>query len=352
MKPTATWSIAILCGAVGLTGAALAQQPPPPDRSKPYAYVPDTVSPQAQELLRKATDPALRPPMPAPDDREGWKQVQARREAERRERSEATIARYRPTLIDRKLGGTPVLEIRPRGWKDNGKLLVHIHGGSWVSYSPRSTIDSSAPVADRTGLRIVSIDYTLAPRAQWKQVQDEIVAVIRALTKEGIALRNVAIYGESAGGNLTAAVTLKLRDLGLGMPAAVVLWSPCTDFADTGDTRITLRAAEPTYLYDRHLRPAMLAYADPNDWRNPYVSPVRADFRKGFPPALIQAGTREIFLSDAVRLYQALDAAGVEVKLDVYEGMTHVFQRQLAEAPEGTLALTKMKAFLERHLGK
>jgi acetyl esterase/lipase len=147
-------------------------------------------------------------------------------------------------------------------------------------------------------------------------------------------------------------VTLKLRDLGLGMPAAVVLWSPCTDFADTADTRVTLRAAEPTYLYDRHLRPAMLAYADAGDWRNPYVSPVLADFRKGFPPALIQAGTREIFLSDAVRLYQALDAAGVEVKLDVYEGMTHVFQRMLAEAPEGALALTKMKTFLERHLGR
>jgi acetyl esterase/lipase len=124
-------------------------------------------------------------------------------------------------------------------------------------------------VADRTGLRIVSIDYTLAPRAKWRQVQDEIIAVIKALVKEGIALQNIALYGESAGGNLTAAVTLRLRDLGLGMPAAVVLWSPCTDFADTADTRTTLRAAEPTYLYDQHLRPAMLAYADAADWRNP-----------------------------------------------------------------------------------
>jgi acetyl esterase/lipase len=283
MKPTAAGSITVLCGAVWLTGAAVAQAPPPPGQNKPYGYVPDTVSKEAREMLRKATDPALRPPMPAPDDREGWKQVQAKREAERRERSEATIARYRPTLIDRKLGGTPVLEIRPRGWKDNGKLLVHIHGGSWVSYSPRSTIDSSAPVADRTGLRIVSIDYTLAPQAKWRQVQEEIVAAIKALGKEGFPLKNVALYGESAGGNLVAAVTLKLRDLGLGMPAAVVLWSPCTDFADTGDTRTTLRTAEPTYLYDRHLRPAMLAYADASDWQSPYVSPVRADFRKGFP---------------------------------------------------------------------
>jgi acetyl esterase/lipase len=79
---------------------------------------------------------------------------------------------------------------------------------------------------------------------------------------------------------------------------------------------------------------------------------VLADFRKGFPPALIQVGTREIFLSDAVRLYQAIDAAGGEVKLDVYEGMTHVFQRLLAEAPEGVLALGKMRAFLQRHLGR
>lgn len=353
---TAARNLTVLVAGVWLAAAANAQpqQPHQPQagRDKPYAYVPDTVSREAQELLRKATDPALRPPMPAPGDREGWKKVQASREAERRERSEAMIARYQPTLIDRKLGGTPVLEIRPRGWKDNGKVLVHIHGGSWVSYSPRSTIDSSAVVADRTGLRVVSVDYTLAPQAKWKQVQSEIVAAIKALVKEGVALGNLAIYGESAGGNLTAAVALKLRDQGLGMPAAIVLWSPCTDFDDTGDTRITLRAAEPTYLYDRHLKTAMLAYADPKDWRNPYVSPVRADFRKGFPPALIQVGTREIFLSDAVRLYQALDAAGIEVKLDVYEGMIHVFQRHLAEAPEGALALAKMKAFLERHLGR
>jgi len=350
MKPTITRTLVAFACALVAAGPAVAQPAPAP--RKPFAYAPDTVSPQAQELLRKATDPALRPPMPAPDDREGWKKEQARREADRRARTETAIARYQPTLTDRKLGGTPVLEIRPRGWKDNGKVLVHVHGGSWVSYSPRSTLDGSAAVADRTGLRVVSIDYTLAPQAQWRQVQDEIVAAIKALVKEGTPLKNVALYGESAGGNLVAAVTLKMRDQGLGMPAAVVLWSPCTDFADTADTRVTLRDAEPTYQYDRHLRTAMLAYADAKDWKNPYVSPVLADFRKGFPPALIQVGTREIFLSDAVRLYQAIDAAGGEVKLDVYEGMTHVFQRLLAEAPEGVLALGKMRAFLQRHLGR
>src|SRR6185369_15375233 len=115
--------------------------------------------------------------------------------------------------------------------------------------------------------------------------------------------------------------------------AAVVLWSPWADIANRGDTAVTLKEAEPTYLYDLHLKPAAEAYADPQDFKNPYVSPVYADFSKGFPPTLIQGGTKEIFLSHFVRLYQALDAAGVPVKLDLYDAMPHVFQWRLDNAP-------------------
>jgi len=135
------------------------------------------------------------------------------------------------------------------------------------------------------------------------------------------------------------------------MPAAVVLWSPWADITDSGDTAVTLRHAEPTYLYDRHLKPPADAYADPKDQKHPYVSPVYGDFTKGFPPTLIQGGTKEIFLSHFVRLYQAIDQAGGTATLDVYEGMPHVFQPRLADAPEGKAALRKMAAFLKHHLG-
>lgn len=135
-----------------------------------------------------------------------------------------------------------------------------------------------------------------------------------------------------------------MRDQGQGMPAAVVLWSPWSDITETGDTYATLR--EVDFLrYKEQLGPAA-AYASPADQKHPYVSPVYGDYAKGFPPTLIQGGTREIFLSNFIRQYQAIDAAGGEVKLDLYEGLPHVFQVLLANTPESRLALRKMNDFL------
>lgn len=102
----------------------------------------------------------------------------------------------------------------------------------------------------------------------------------------------------------------------------------------------------------RQLERSAAAYADPADQKNPYVSPVYGDFSQGFPPTLIQAGTKEIFLSNAVRLYRALDLAGVPVVLDVYEGMPHVFQGIMPESPEARTAFEKSKRFLDQYLGR
>ena len=165
-------------------------------------------------------------------------------------------------------------------------------------------------------------------------------------------MADIAIYGDSAGGGMAAGVVLKMRDDGMGMPAAVVLWSPWADITETGDTYKTLKLAEPMYLYEKHLKHSADAYADPKDQKNPYVSPVYGDYTKGFPPTLIQGGTKEIFLSNFIRLYQALDSNGQNVKLDLYEGMSHVFQAFMPDTPESKMALGKVDAFLKQHLGK
>jgi acetyl esterase/lipase len=172
--------------------------------------------------------------------------------------------------------------------------------------------------------------------------------------KDGFKLKNIAIYGESAGGALAAGAVLKMRDKGMGMPAAVVLWSPWADITNRGDSAITMKNYDPLCIYDKHLKRAADAYADPADQKHPYVSPVYGDYSKGFPPTLIQGGTRELFLSHFVRQYRAIDDAGGTAVLDLYEGMPHVFQMraELAEAPETRAALKKMAAFLKKHLGE
>jgi acetyl esterase/lipase len=96
--------------------------------------------------------------------------------------------------------------------------------------------------------------------------------------------------------------------------------------------------------------PGLKAYADPADWKNPYVSPIYGDFKKGFPPVLIQVGTKELLLSDSVRFYQAIKMAGGEAELDVYEGMPHVFQAYLMNTPEQKAAYAEMQRFWSRHL--
>ena len=316
---------------------------------KPYCHIPDTISKEAQDYLRQFTaDPATGPGLPAPTDAEGWKRTREGFETWAGPIGEAAVKRFEPKIDERSLGGVPVLDIKPKGYAPNRKVLVYTHGGAYVLFSARSSLSNSALVADTTGLRVISVDYTLAPGAKWPKITDQVVAVVEALRKEGHDLKNIAIYGDSAGGGLAAATALKMRDKGLGMPAALVLMSPWADLSHGGDSAATLRAAEPYYTYEKQLKPAADAYADPKDQKNPYVSPVYADFSKGFPPTLIQGGTKELLLSDFVRLYQAIDGAGSAAKLDLYDGMPHVFQIPLADAPEGKAALRKMNATSSR----
>lgn len=322
------------------------------DKAKPYVYVPDTVSPEFQEFLKKLPNPALRPAFPAPDDLDGWRRFHQAREKDMEPKVQSALKQYQPAVAERKLGGIPVLDIKPKGWQESRKLLVYLHGGAYTMASARSSLMKSALAADATGYRVIAVDYTVAPRAKWQQVTDEVIAVVQALVKEGHALTDIGMFGDSAGGGMAPGVVLKMRDRDLGMPAAVVLWSPWSDITETGDTYVTLKHAEPTYLYATILKPSADAYADAKDQKHPYVSPVYGDYSKGFPPTLIQGGTKEIFLSNFVRQYQALDTAGQTVKLDLYEGMPHVFQGQLPDAPESRLALKKMREFLVRYLGK
>lgn len=323
---------------------AIAQQ-------QPFVHVPETLSPEAQAFLRTLKDPALTPAFPDPDNLAGWEKVRAFAEADGKANSAPLLQRYEHTVTEGKLGGIPVLDVRPKNWKDNGKVTVYTHGGAHVMYSAASMLGSAVVFAHSTGLRVISVDYTVAPLAKYNQMSDEVIAVISALTKSGQRLQDTVIYGDSSGGGLAAATVLKMRDRGLGMPAAAVLVSPWLDVTPSGDTETTLQNADPGLPYEKHRRQAAGAFADPADQKDPYASPVYGDFSKGFPPTLIQGGLKETLLSGFVRLYQALDVAGVPVKLDLYEGMIHNFQNRIPDAPEAVLARRKMQTFVHQHLG-
>jgi acetyl esterase/lipase len=310
--------------------------------------IPDTISKEAQEMLftlYEHTDP---PVSLTPDDYEGWKNLQDTVEEIMLAESEQAKKDFDTTLEDVTINGVDALKITPKDLKNDQKILLYVHGGAYVLYSAHSTLFSSIPTADLTGLQVIAVDYTLSPHVDVNTMIDQVIDVYDGLLEQGYDSKDIAIYGDSAGGGLTTATVLKLRELNKPLPSAVVLWSPWTDIGMKGDSYITMKDFDPT-LEQTFLKMAAKTHAPDSEHTNPYVSPVYGNYEKEFPPTLIQAGTREILLSDSVRLYQKMKKGNKDVTLDIYEGMWHVSQAYY-RVPEAVDAKTTMNKFLEKHL--
>lgn len=313
------------------------------------AYIPGSISPEATAIYNKYKFILVAPrqkPMSTPQE---YQALYEQNEKNLLPRAEAALKQSGATAIDRKMGGTPVIEVRPKDYKDDGTVLIYVHGGGWVTGSARSSLGDAITMGQATGKRVISVEYTVAPKGKWQLVTDQVLAVYKAVLAEGTPAKNIGLFGGSAGANIVAAVTFKIRDQGLEMPAALLLNCPAVDLTNTGDTRVTLAEADPI-LNPASVMPAIDMYVDPADVKNPYVSPIYGDFSKGYPPTLIQGGTKEWLLSDFVRIYQAIKTAGGTAELDIYEGMPHGFSAIFASAPEGKAALAEEVKFWTKYL--
>lgn len=319
------------------------------DASNSTITIPPTISKESQNTLRSIISHMPEFVPPKPNDLKGWEELNKQVSSMSIDQSKSLIDIFGANISSTQLGDVKVLDIKPKDWVESNKILVYVHGGGYTFLGANSTLTNSVTMANATGLRVISVDYSLAPFSKWNETTSEVVSVIKALKDQGYSLENIAMYGDSAGGGLVASSVLKMRDEGIGMPAALALWSPWTDVSRVGDTYSTLKSAD-IFIPESMLKNMGDAYANAKDQKNPYVSPVYGDFSKGFPPTLIQVGTKEILLSDSVRLYQGLDQVDIPVKLDVYEGMPHVFQTTLYNTPESSLAISKTNEFLKEYL--
>jgi acetyl esterase/lipase len=321
-----------------------------PDSSTtdPRARIALSVSSTARARLETlAAWASALPPSPPPVTLEDFDAAAERGAAAGEWLSREPLARLAPVVTERRFGAIAGLEVRPRDHRDDGSALVYIHGGGFVGGSARANLLTAALAAATTGRRVFSLDYTLAPRGTWRTILEELVSAWSAITRE-VPAHALGLLGDSAGGCLALALSLLLRDRGLPAPVALIALSPVTDLGWRGDTCVTLAAVD--YLDMSSLHGAIRAYAPDADLNDPLVSPVYGDFALGFPPVLLQVGTRELLLSDSVRLHRALRAAGQASRLEVYEGMPHVFQPLLADTPEGEAAWAEMAAFWAEHL--
>lgn len=242
-------------------------------------------------------------------------------------------------------GGVPAdLVTMPGAAAD--RFLLYLHGGAYVAYSPRTHRELAARIGRGIGTGVLMPDYRLAPEHPHPAAVEDAVAAYRWLVDErGVAPERLFVAGDSAGGGLTMATLLRLRDGGVALPAAAVLISPWVDLAGTGTSYRARADVDPMLQPDR-LSLDGQAYAGGRPLTDPLVSPLYADLA-GLPRLLVQVGTEEILFDDAIRLVDAARAAGVEVELDVEEGLFHVFQA-VPDAPEAIAATDRIAAFLAR----
>lgn len=244
------------------------------------------------------------------------------------------------------LGGRPALRLTPDG-ADSGTLL-YLHGGGYVVGSHRTGAKLARLVAERGGLEAYSLDYRLAPEHPFPAAVEDAVAAYRELIERGADPATLVVAGDSAGGGLAISTLVAVRDAGLPMPIAAVVFSPLTDQTHSGQSIHGLDGVDPLFTPEAldWYGPKYVGSADP---ASPLASPLFADLA-GLPPLLIQVGGHELLLDDSIGLARAAALADVEVRLEVGAALPHVFQNRAGELDEAEEALDRVGAFIRAQL--
>lgn len=307
------------------------------DRSTPP--IPSSVSEQAQRFL--ATSVGTAGPEPALDDVEAWRQ--------RVKEGDAYIMNLvagmkLPVAVDdTEIAGVHTYVVRADGVPDTGSTPVYldIHGGALIMGGGEVCRLMASAGAISTGMIHWAVDYRMPPLHPYPTPLDDCIAVYRALLDQR-APEDIFVGGGSAGGNLAAALIVRAKDEGLPMPAGLVLMTPELDLTESGDSFTTNLGIDNVL---GRLMQTNLLYANGHDLGHPYLSPLFADVA-GFPPTFLQAGTRDLFLSNTVRMHRKLRNAGVDAELHVWEAMPHGGFGGVA--PEDLEMRAEMRRFLDR----
>jgi epsilon-lactone hydrolase len=251
------------------------------------------------------------------------------------------------TVTAAAMGGVPTAEITVDGVEPR-HVVLYFHGGVYVMGDAFLAADLASQVGRRTSAKVISVDYRLAPEHPYPAAVDDALAAYQALLANGTAPSSIAFAGESAGGGLAVATLVSARDGGLPLPAAALLMSPYVDLTLSGTTMESRGAVDP--LLSRELLAARVPdYTAGQDAALPLVSPLFADL-SGLPHLIIQGGTHEILLDDALRLAQRAALADVEVMLDITPRVPHVFQTFYRALDEAGAALDRAGQLLSADL--
>jgi acetyl esterase/lipase len=312
--------------------------------------VPDTVSRQMQALIGAPFAPTWNV---IPTTAEEWRaQINAGAAVTLRglpALREALHVNVEPTTLD----GVKAHLVTPKEVppENRNRLLVHIHGGCFAGLPGESGTGEAIFMAGFGGFRVISVDYRMAPDHPYPAALDDVMTVWKAAAKM-TAPKNMAVFGSSAGGNLTLAMILRAKRENLPLPGAIAPGTPMSDLSNAGDSFHTNAMLDNILVApDTNCDKRAALYANGRDLKDPMLSPIYGDMR-GFPPAILTTGTRDLLLSSTVRVHRKLRQAGVEAVLQVFEGQSHAQYNRDVNAPETRETFEEIARFFDEHLGK
>jgi monoterpene epsilon-lactone hydrolase len=251
------------------------------------------------------------------------------------------------TVTAAALGGVPTAEITVDGIEPR-HVVLYFHGGVYVMGDAFLTADLASQVGRRTRAKVISVDYRLAPEHPYPAAIDDALAAYEALLHNGTPPSDIAFAGESAGGGLAIATLVNARDHGLPLPAGAFVMSPYADLTLAGATMETKREVDPL-MSRENLQSRVTDYTAGQDAALGPISPIFAEL-SGLPPLIIQAGTHEVLLDDAIRLAREAATADVQVTLDITPRVPHVFQAYYPILDEAAAALDRAGQLMTAHL--
>jgi epsilon-lactone hydrolase len=235
--------------------------------------------------------------------------------------------------------------------QNQGRVLLHMHGGCYVLNPGEAALPEAMFMAGFGGFKVVSVDYRMPPEAYFPAALEDGVTVYKSLIKTTDP-KKIAIFGSSAGGALTLEMILKAKQDGLPLPGAIAPGTPMSDVTKVGDTFVTNAKLDNVLVSpDGFCDAGTVVYAKGHDLKDPLLSPVYGDMT-GFPPTILTSGTRDLLLSNTVRVHRKLRQAHVEAQLQVFEAQSHAQYYRDDTSPEAKEAFQEIALFFDQHLAK
>ncbi|NIJ09565.1 acetyl esterase/lipase [Sphingomonas vulcanisoli] len=337
----------MMTGALAVEATAAAGQTyTVPPRPLP---VPPTASPELRALIAGPLNPGW---SQQPASAEAWRTLVRTFAADVELVLPALIAREKVKVRADRIGGVPVFWIEPDVLppENRDRILLNFHGGAYVFAPGRSGLRDAILLAGR-GFRVVSVDYRMAPDAPYPAAIDDAETVWKALVARHPAKR-IGVFGSSTGGAMTLALVVRAKAHHLPLPGALWAGTPWAQLDKVGDSYFSNDHVDNALVsYDGLLGAAARLYANGHDMADPELSPVNADL-SGFPPTLLTTGTRDLFLSNTIRVHRKLKQAGVLADLNVYEGLSHGDFERDPDLPESREVYGEAAAFFRHALAR